>query len=51
MILDAIANFYTILYYKRIVRRYGRNGEQILDIASDEAKQQEQINGNDVIVK
>lgn len=51
LILDAIANFYTILYYKRIVRRYGRNGEQILDIASDEAKQQEQINGNDVIVK
>lgn len=36
LLLDAVANIYTVLYYKRIVRRYGYRGNQILDIASQE---------------
>ena len=28
LILDAIANFYTVLYYKRIVKRFEKNGYQ-----------------------
>lgn len=32
LILDAIANFYTILYYKRIVKKYGTRGESMLDL-------------------
>lgn len=48
LILDAIANFYTILYYKRIVRKYGTRGESMLDFG--EEKKHNKIEEMDVIV-
>ena len=45
LILDAIANFYTILYYRGVARRYGRHSEQILDISNQEATAHEVIDG------
>ena len=48
LILDAIANFYTILYYKRIVRKYGTRGESMLDFG--EEKKHDKIEEMDVIV-
>lgn len=48
LILDAIANFYTILYYKRIVKKYGSRGESMLDF---EGKQKEAVTCDEVIIK
>ena len=50
LILDAIANFYTILYYRSVARRYGRQSEQILDISNQEATEREVIEGKDHMV-
>ena len=50
LILDAIANFYTILYYRGVARRYGRHSEQILDISNQEATAHEVIDGKDNMV-
>lgn len=47
LFLDAIANFYTILYYKRIVKRYGSRGESMLDL---EGKRKEEVTCEEVIV-
>lgn len=47
LFLDAIANFYTILYYKRIVKRYGSRGEIMLDL---EGKRKEEVTCEEVIV-
>lgn len=45
LILDAVANFYTILYYKRVVKKYGSRGESMLDLESKHGKvdQEEEI--------
>ena len=45
-----IANFYTILYYRGVARRYGRHSEQILDLSSQEAAVHEVIDGKDNMV-
>lgn len=50
LILDAIANFFTILYYHHIVRTYGKQSEQILDISSQEKSEHEVIEGKDNMV-
>ena len=50
LILDAIANFYTILYYKKVARRYGRRSEEILDISAQENTTHEVIEGKDHMV-
>lgn len=47
LFLDAIANFYTILYYKRVVKRYGSRGESMLDL---EGKRKEEVTCEEVIV-
>lgn len=36
LILDAIANFYTVLYYKRIVKRFEKNGYQEVKQSEEE---------------
>ena len=36
LILDAIANFYTILYYKRIVKEFERKGYALVDDSLEE---------------
>lgn len=51
LFLDAIANFYTIIYYKRIVKHYGNKSDQILDISKKEAARKEQFAGEDILVK
>ena len=50
LILDAIANFYTILYDRGVARSYGRHSEQILDISNQEATAHEVIDGKDNMV-
>lgn len=47
LFLDAIANFYTILYYKRVAKRYGSRGESMLDL---EGKRKEEVTCEEVIV-
>lgn len=47
LFLDAIANFYTIIYYKRIVKRYGSRGESMLEF---EGKRKEAVDYEEVIV-
>ena len=49
LFLDAAANFYTVIYYKRILRRYGGRSEEILDISKQEPHH-EVINGEDHMV-
>lgn len=44
LFLDAAANFYTILYYKHIVKKYGSRGEELLAF---EAKKKESYDGHD----
>lgn len=51
LMLDAVANFYTIIYYKKIVKRYGNTSDEILDIARNEKKEKEYSNGDDILVK
>lgn len=51
LFLDAVANFYTIIYYKRIVKRYGKASDEILDISKNEVNMKERYNGEDIIVK
>lgn len=36
LILDAIANFYTILYYKRIVKEFERKGYALVEDSLEE---------------
>lgn len=50
LFLDAIANFYTILYYKRIVKHHGRQSEEILDISKKGNVQKESYDGEDIAV-
>ena len=47
LILDAIANFYTILYYKRIVKKYGSRGESMLEF---DGKKKEAVDREEVMV-
>lgn len=48
LILDAIANFYTILYYKRIVKKYGTRGESMLDFESRTSGKKDRANAASV---
>ena len=50
LILDGIANFYTVLYYKRIVKRYGSRSDEIIDLSSQEEVKHEVIDGKDHFV-
>lgn len=50
LIFDALANFYTIFYYKRIVKKYGNRGDKIMDITKGKAKT-ERYNGEDILVE
>lgn len=50
LIFDAIANFYTILYYKHITKSTAYQEEQILDMASKELEEKEHYDGHDLMV-
>lgn len=49
LFLDAAANFYTVIYYKRILRRYGSRSEELMDLAGQE-DHHEVIDGSDHMV-
>ena len=50
LIFDAIANFYTILYYKRITKSASYQEEQILDMAAKNIDEKERYDGHDLMV-
>lgn len=51
LIIDAVANFYTIFYYKRILKRYGGCSEELMEMASNDELVKEHYDGEDILVK
>ncbi|MEG1474358.1 MAG: DUF308 domain-containing protein [Longicatena sp.] len=51
LFLDAVANVYTVLYYKHIVKTYGDNSDEILDLSKKDKCEHECIDGEANLVE
>lgn len=51
LFLDAVANFYTVLYYKHMMKHYGNHSDEILDVSKNTKNRKEVYDGEDIIVE